>query len=110
MEKKGNKLGSIRKENYNKPVAEVSVDKLQSDQSVLVPQFSIWSTQVMVDHCSDLTYLHLIIRTSQEEKLVVKLSFGRWATTFGVKVHIYHANNYFLNNPSDHQLRIPTRQ
>ena len=37
--KKGKKLGSMRKETENNPGSEVSVDKLQSDQLGLVPQF-----------------------------------------------------------------------
>ena len=68
---KGKKLESIRKEADNNPVSAVSLDQIQSYQPCLVPQFSvkltsarIWSAKVMVDHLSDLTYVHLIISTS----------------------------------------------
>ena len=62
--KKGKKAVSIRKETDNNPVDGVSVDRLQSDQPVLVPQFSgkltsalIWDAQVMVGRFSGLTYV-----------------------------------------------------
>ena len=32
-------------------------------------------------------------RTRQEETLVGKAAFERWAATFGVKIHRYHADN-----------------
>ena len=70
---KGNKLESIRKDTDNDPGSVVSVDQLQSAQTLLVPQFSgkltiahIWAVQVIVNHFSDLTYVHLIRSTSQE--------------------------------------------
>ena len=71
---KVNKLGSIPKYTNNKPGDVVSVDQLQSAQSGLIPQLSvkiinalIWSTQVMVDHFSDLTYVRLMRSTIQED-------------------------------------------
>ena len=47
----------------------------------------------MVDHFSNLTYVHLMRITSQEETLSIKADFDRWADTFGVKFKIYHAEN-----------------
>ena len=47
----------------------------------------------MVDNFSDLTYVHLMISTSQEETLAVKAAFEIWAFTFGVKIHIYYSEN-----------------
>ena len=47
----------------------------------------------MVDNFSDLTYLHLMISTIQEDNLEGKVDFERWDSTFGVKVKIYHADN-----------------
>ena len=97
---KDNKSESIRKYTDNKPLYGVSLDQLWSSQPGLVPQFSgkltssqICSAQVMVNHFSDLTYLHLMRITSQEENLAVKSAFERWANTFGVKIKIYHAEN-----------------
>ena len=81
---KRNKSGSIRKDNDNKPVYAVSVDQLQSYHPGLFPQLSgklasahIWSAKVMVDHFSDLTYLHLMISTTQEVALAGKADFER---------------------------------
>ena len=97
---KVNKQESIRKDTYNKPEYGISLYQLWSSQPGLVPQFSgkltsarVWSTQVMVNHFSDLTYLHLMRITSQEENLAVKSAFERWADTFGVKIKRYHAEN-----------------
>ena len=77
-------------------MAEVSVEQLQSDQTVLVPQFSfkitgaiIWLAQVMMDHYSDLTYVQLIRSTIQEETLSLQAAFEIWAATFGVNIYIY---------------------
>ena len=79
---KGKKLVSIRKETDNNPGSGFSVDQLQSDELVLVPQLSgkltgakIWSAQVMVDHFSHLVYVDLLISTSQEETLPRKAAF-----------------------------------
>ena len=45
----------------------------------------------MVDHFSDLTYVHLMISAGQEETLSIKAAIEIWAATFGVKINIYHA-------------------
>ena len=57
----------------------VSVDQVQSDQTGFVPQLSdkltsarICVSQVMVDHSSDLTYVHIMIITNQEDILAGK--------------------------------------
>ena len=64
----------------------------------------------MLDHFSDLTYVHLMRGTIHEDILAVKSAFERWTATFGIKIKRYHAEvKYFLNNISDHQLRIPNR-
>ena len=69
---KGKKSGSISKDTGHKTRSVVSVNHLQSDKSGLVPQLSckltsarIWAAQVMVEHFSDLTYVHLIRSTIQ---------------------------------------------
>ena len=54
----------------------------------------------MVDHFSDLTYVHLMISTSQEENLAVKSAFERWADTFVVKIKRYHADNGIFSKQS----------
>ena len=64
----------------------------------------------MVDHFIDLTYLHLIRSTNQEDTLEEKASFERWAATFGVNLKdIMQTMKYLPNNVSDQQLRMSTR-
>ena len=97
---KRKKSGFIHKDINNKPGSVFPVDQLQSAHPVLVPQFSckltstrIWDAQVRVDHFSDLTYVHHMIITRQEETLIGKAFFEIWAATFGIKTHRYHAEN-----------------
>ena len=87
--KKVKKSGSILKDNKNKPGSVVSVDQIRPDQKLLFLQLSgkltitrIWSTQVMVDHFSDLNYVHLTRITIQEEILAGKTALEIWAATF----------------------------
>ena len=88
------------KDTYNNPGSIVSVYQIHAAHPGLVPQFSgkltssrICSSQDMVEHFSDLPYVHLIKITSQEETLSVKLSFKILAAIFGVKIKIYNAYN-----------------
>ena len=83
------KLDPIKKETDNNTGDGVSVDQLQSSQPGLVPQLSgkltiarICTAQVMVDHFSDLTYVHQIRFTSQEYYLAGKSTFEIWVATF----------------------------
>ena len=70
---------SIIKDTENEAVYVVSLDQLQSSQLGLVPQLSgkftsasIWDAQVIVDDFSDLIYVHIMIRTSQEVNFALK--------------------------------------
>ena len=97
---KGDKSGSARGGNGNKPGAAVSVDQIQSAQPGLVPEVPvklisalIWAAQVMVDQFIGLTYLHLIISTSQEENRLGKADFEIWSAIFLVKINRYHEEN-----------------
>ena len=90
---KVNKSESIRKDTDNNPVSGVSVYQLQSDPPGIVPQLSgkitiahIWDAQVMVDHFSNLTYVHLMRSTNQYVNFVGKAPFVRWNDKFGVKI------------------------
>ena len=47
----------------------------------------------MVDHFSDLTYVHITISKNQEETLAWKSAFKIWASTSGVKSNRYHEEN-----------------
>ena len=104
---KENKSVSIRRETENNPGSGVSVDQLHSSQPGLVPQLSgkltsarIWASQVMVDHFSDLNYVHTITGTRQEDTLSGKLAIERWATAFRVKIKRYNADNrIFFEQP-----------
>ena len=76
---KVNKQESIRKDTYNKPEYGISLYQLWSSQPGLVPQFSgkltsarVWSTQVMVNNLSDLTYVHMMRRSGHEGYLARK--------------------------------------
>ena len=54
----------------------------------------------MVDHYSDPTHFCLRRSTNQEEKLAGKSAFEKWAATFAVKIHRYHADNViFADQP-----------
>ena len=91
----------VHKEIYpNKPRFGVSVDQIQSDQPILVPQLSgkltsalICYAQVIVDHFSNLSYVHLTRIKNQEDNLSGKAAFEIWAATFGVKINRYHVEN-----------------
>ena len=61
----------------------------------------------MVDHFSDLTYVHLTRSKNQEETLAVKLASEIWSSTFGVKIQTVVD---FMNKLSDNKLRNPTRK
>ena len=81
------------------------MDQLQSSHPKLVPQLlvkitsaHIWAVQVMVEHFSGLTYVHLM--TIQEETISVKTSFEIFSATFGVKINRYHTyNGIFSEKP-----------
>ena len=95
---KGNKLGFIRKETDNNPVAEVSLDQLKSIQTWYVPRLQgklsitrSWDAQVVVVHFNYLTYVYLIKIKIQEGKLAVKLTFERWVATFENWINRNHA-------------------
>ena len=50
-------------------------------------------SRAYADHFSDITYVHLMKSTIQEENLAVKEAFERWTSTFGVKINRYYADN-----------------
>ena len=65
----------------------------------------------MVDNSSDLTYLHLTRNTIQEETLAVNQPLKYGMSHLELKfIDTMHKMEYFLNNLSDHQFSIPTRQ
>ena len=52
---------------------------------------------VFVDHYSDLSYLHLLKTQSGEEVLEAKEAFETYASSFGIDVRHYHADNGIFN-------------
>ena len=67
---------------------------------VILSQTHKWiflSSQVMVGHLSDLTYVHLTRITNKEDNLAVKEDYEIWADTFGVKINRYHAENVIFS-------------
>ena len=104
---KRKKSWSIRKETENIPGAVVSVDQLQSSRPVFVPQLldkltstCSWAAQVMADRFSDVSYVHIMRRTSQEETFSEKSAFEIWSATFIVKIKGYHSyNEIFSEQP-----------
>ena len=72
MENKRGKKWSIGERTDNETGTAVSVDQLQPSHPGLVTKFSgkftstlVWSTKSIMYNFSDLTYVHLMRRTSQ---------------------------------------------
>ena len=62
----------------------------------------------MADQLSDLTYMHQIIITSQDETLPIKDAHKIWAAIFGVKIQICHAENgIFSQQPFISEIEYP---
>ena len=95
---KGKRSGKIRKETY--PKAKVSTDQLVVAQPGLVPRMSGRHTNERIcgatgffDHYSGYSYSALQTSLDGEQTLVAKLSFESHATTSGVDVKSYRADN-----------------
>ena len=83
-----------------KPGMCVSVDQLESPLGGLIGQLKGIPTKarfcvatIFVDHYSDLSYVHLQQTTNAEETLEAKHQFEVYATSHGVTVSHYHADN-----------------
>ena len=90
----------VRKLEHNRPGKGTSVDQLVSTQPGLVPRISgrhtrqrIQAATVFLDHYSDFSYTHLCTSTSQEETLESKTAYENLATSHGVTIRHYHADN-----------------
>jgi GAG-pre-integrase domain len=82
------------------PGQMVSVDQLESPIAGLVGQMKGILTKrrykvatIFVDHFSNLSYVHLQSTTNAIETLEAKLEFERFASTFGIRIQHYHADN-----------------
>jgi hypothetical protein len=78
----------------------VSVDQLESPVHGFVGQMKGKLTKmrykvatVFVDHFSNLSFVHLQSTTNAEETLKAKHEFEAYASSFGVKIRRYHADN-----------------
>ncbi len=83
-----------------KPGQCVSVDQLSSPTPGLIAQVKGNLTRdryrvatVFVDHFSDLTYVHVSQSDTSEETVEAKEAFERFASTHGVTIEHYHADN-----------------
>jgi hypothetical protein len=82
------------------PGQVVSIDQLISPTEGFVPTHRGTPTTlryqgatVFVDHFSDFTYVHLIYKMDGESTVEAKLAFERVASSHGVNVLHYHADN-----------------
>ena len=87
-----------------RPGEVVSVDCLTSATPGLIAQTAGGLTRerylhaiVFVDHYSDLSYVHLLKTQSGEEVLKAKEAFKTYASSFGIGIRHYHADNGIFN-------------
>ena len=97
---KGANDKNIRKLHHNKPGKCTSIDQIVSAQPGLVPRMSgrhtrdrITSATCFLDHKSSFGYSHLCTSTTQEETINAKAAYEKLASTHGVTVEAYHADN-----------------
>jgi hypothetical protein len=81
---KGDKGGSIRKENESSPGDAVSTDQLHSAQEGLVPQVTgkltsdrITGATIFVDHATNFIYVHLMKHLSSAETIKAKCAVDK---------------------------------
>ena len=82
------------------PGQVVSTDQIVSPTEGFVPTHRGTPTvqryhgaTVFVDHFSDFTYVHLMIKMDAEATVEAKMAFERVAASHGVTIHHYHADN-----------------
>jgi hypothetical protein len=63
-----------------------------------------------VNHYSDLSYVHLLKSQSGEEVLEAKEVFEAYASTFGIDIRHYHADNGIFNEKAWRQLCSKSHQ
>ena len=92
--------GSLRPPSIKKPGDCVSIDHLISAQPGLIPRLSGKHTQericaavIFKDHFSDFSYCHLMTACNLEETIAAKRAFEKHASTYGVSIKHYHADN-----------------
>jgi GAG-pre-integrase domain len=84
----------------------ISVDQMETHVLGLIGQVKGTPTReqykvatVFVDHASDYTYVYLQTNTSSVQTLAAKMEFERHATSIGVVIQKYHADNgRFIDN------------
>lgn len=91
----------------NAPGDVVSIDQLVSPTPGFVPIHRGLPTRkryvgatIFVDHCSDLTYIHLMTTLDAEATVEAKQCFERFAMDHGVTVKHYHADNGLFDTKS----------
>ena len=94
------KNGQSRLKETKKPGQYVSVDTFESSTAGFVAQLKGTLTNkryrmatVFIDHFSDLSFVHLQENNTSAELLKAKMAFEGFASSCGVKVMHYHADN-----------------
>ena len=94
------KPSSIRKDIVKAPGDLVCIDHIISAQPGLLPRISGHHTRerisaacVFKDCYSGFTYVHLMTSCDLEQTINAKVSFEKLASTYGVSVKQYHADN-----------------
>jgi hypothetical protein len=92
--------GKIRKDKDNVPGARVSADHVISAQPGLVPRLDgrhtrdrINSACVFYDHASGFSYSHMQTSVDNQQTIQAKHAFEAFATSHGIDVKAYHADN-----------------
>ncbi len=90
----------ICKPTNDTPGKRASMDTLVSAQSGLIPQMSgsltnlrIMGATVLVDHCSDHTYIYLMRDLTLAETLLAKHAYEKFPALLGMDSKAYHADN-----------------
>ena len=93
-----NAISSVRQ--VTKPGDCVSIDQLESSTPGLIAQLKGRPTvqryraaTIFVDHFSGLSYVHLQKTTNAEETVEAKEAFELFASSHGVQILHYHADN-----------------
>jgi Reverse transcriptase (RNA-dependent DNA polymerase) len=83
-----------------KPGDCISLDQMESPIPGHIAQMKGSPTRerynaatIFVDHFSDITFVHLQKSTNAEETIEAKEAFERWASSHGVNIRHYHADN-----------------
>ncbi|MEM7283838.1 MAG: reverse transcriptase domain-containing protein, partial [Pseudomonadota bacterium] len=103
-QRRAKRVKGIRNRRHIKPATKpgqvISVDQLVSPTAGFVPTHRDKPTRtrytgatVFVDHFSDFTYVHLMTKMNADTTVKAKSAFERLASSHGVHISHYHADN-----------------